>query len=357
MIGGTEVSLKLLAENVAKTNEVHVICSGQYKQTNTINDVVVHRIHLKESNKRHFINELYHKDAVRKLAELIVEIKPDIIHTNNLYNFSLYTWVVAKKSGAKVVHTVRDIYLLGSKYFFKNLIFKHYTRFVDCVTAPSDYMINKHLKKNYFSKSKSRLTIKNAIKINRHLFEECIIKRRNCSKDYLNIAFIGRLTVDKGLSLILEYFTNNKFLKDKFLYIFGDGPLKKEIKRTEMLNNNVIFIGELSQEQLYKKLRDIDIVIIPSLIPEAFGRVILDSFQCAIPVIVNDIGALNEIVINGENGYIIDIKKENQLVHTIKLLQNPKIYDELLNNIQTYLELFDDQEQTENFLNAYKKLL
>ena len=46
-------------------------------------------------------------------------------------------------------------------------------------------------------------------------------------------------------------------------------------------------------------------VLVPSLWYETFGRVVVEAFACGRPVLVSDIGALTELVNNGETGFTL----------------------------------------------------
>ncbi|SPX55010.1 glycosyl transferase family protein [Klebsiella pneumoniae] len=47
----------------------------------------------------------------RAMRKELSKFSPDVVHTNNLSGFSVAAWRVAKKLGARVVHTTRDYYL------------------------------------------------------------------------------------------------------------------------------------------------------------------------------------------------------------------------------------------------------
>jgi glycosyltransferase involved in cell wall biosynthesis len=47
-----------------------------------------------------------------------------------------------------------------------------------------------------------------------------------------------------------------------------------------------------------------DFVVVPSVLPEPFGRVAIESFAAGRPVIASDAGGLREIVIDGVDGFL-----------------------------------------------------
>jgi glycosyltransferase involved in cell wall biosynthesis len=48
-----------------------------------------------------------------------------------------------------------------------------------------------------------------------------------------------------------------------------------------------------------------DVVVVPSTAPEAFGRVIVEAQAMGRPVVASDVGALRELVVPGETGWLV----------------------------------------------------
>ncbi len=137
--------------------------------------------------------------------------------------------------------------------------------------------------------------------------------------------FVGRLEKIKGLQNIIPIF------KDKHnfdLLIAGDGEYKAEL--TELAGNcsNIKFLGKLDQQTLKTYYREAVAVIVPSICYETFGIVIIEAFSMKTPVIVNNLGALPEVIEDSGGGFIYN--DETELIKAIELLSdNPKLRDEL----------------------------
>lgn len=80
------------------------------------------------------------------------------------------------------------------------------------------------------------------------------------------------------------------------LHIAGSGPLESRVKECALLDNRIIFHGFLSEQQLNSLLEKSDILICPSMWSEPFGRIILDAYKNAMPVITTGFGGMGEIV-------------------------------------------------------------
>jgi glycosyltransferase involved in cell wall biosynthesis len=80
---------------------------------------------------------------------------------------------------------------------------------------------------------------------------------------------------------------------------------------------NIIYKGVKFKEELTKALNRSALCIIPSLVPEGFGRVSLEAQACGCPVVCNAIGGLPETLIEGETGYVVNHMTHKNLATTI----------------------------------------
>lgn len=119
------------------------------------------------------------------------------------------------------------------------------------------------------------------------------------TRDY--VLFIGRLSHEKGLSVLLEAWKN---LPDVPLKIAGDGPLMAEIRSfiEEENLHNVEILGHQSNDHILDLMQIARFVVIPSICYEACPLVVIESFACGTSVLVSRIGALEELVQKGKTG-------------------------------------------------------
>ena len=73
------------------------------------------------------------------------------------------------------------------------------------------------------------------------------------------------------------------------LHLIGDGPLRKELEGKAVLH------GKLEYSQMIKELNMAEMLVVPSLWNEPFGRVVVEGMAAGKPVIVSPHGALPEI--------------------------------------------------------------
>ncbi len=138
----------------------------------------------------------------------------------------------------------------------------------------------------------------------------------------LNICFVGNLTINKGIDIFMEALLYNP---DKWneVHVVGDGPLKKVYKNRCV---NAIFHGFLPKEGVHQVYSRCHFVVLPSL-SEGFPKVIAEGMNFGCIPIVSDVSGISQIIMDEENGFLIDpINKEN-LIKILKKIPNYKSHD------------------------------
>ena len=102
----------------------------------------------------HFINA-FNLSQYKLLEKLLVEIQPDIMHTQNLNGIGTYIWRIAKQLNIPTVHTTRDYALFEPvNNQFINKVLLHFNRvrskYVDCVVGISQFILDEHKQRGYF---------------------------------------------------------------------------------------------------------------------------------------------------------------------------------------------------------------
>ncbi len=120
--------------------------------------------------------------------------------------------------------------------------------------------------------------------------------------------FVGRLLEVKGLRELLEAVKLSR--KDITYMIIGDGPMATEVKSEAQSTRNLMFKGKVENSKLPLYYNAANVLIVPSIHEEGFGRVILEALSCGLPVIASDRGGIKE-ALSKETGIFIDISASN----------------------------------------------
>ena len=139
--------------------------------------------------------------------------------------------------------------------------------------------------------------------------------------------FVGRLEKMKGVQVLLETFRNYHMAD---LLIAGDGTYESELRRQAEGLENVHFLGRMEYSKLQALFRHAIAQVVSSIGYETLGIVILEAFAQRTPAIVNNLGALPEIVEQSGGGFIYD--DQESLVKAMETLRtNPGLRKELGN--------------------------
>ena len=141
------------------------------------------------------------------------------------------------------------------------------------------------------------------------------------------IVMASRPAMWKGYSVLITALSKVKEDFQCVLIGAGDGSTKFQ----KILIDKIIRLKLEAKVKLLKSTRDIqaamilgDIVVMPSLTPEPFGRVILEAQALGkIPIAFNHGGA-SETIINGKTGFLAEPLKIESLAENISLALNLK---------------------------------
>jgi glycosyltransferase involved in cell wall biosynthesis len=145
------------------------------------------------------------------------------------------------------------------------------------------------------------------IENNCHIYHNYVFNQQN-NKKYLNnkkfnnkICYIGRLSKEKNIKLLIETFNEfNKIKKNVKLFIIGDGNVKLKTN-----NKNIIMTGRLTFDQIIEHLKTTDYTISTSY-TEGKPFSVIESMSFGIPCIHSNLNGINEIIFDNINGFTFD---------------------------------------------------
>jgi glycosyltransferase involved in cell wall biosynthesis len=176
------------------------------------------------------------------------------------------------------------------------------------------------------------------------------------------VGFVGKITRQKGILHLIEAVSQVK--KNVQLLIVGDGELRDEAEQLIDglgLRGRTIFIDGIPHSQIPDYLNCMDILVLPSIsLPhsnEQFGRVIIESMACEVPVIGSDSGEIPSTI--GNAGLIFKEKDVSDLKEKIELLmRNHNLRSSLARRgRERVLEHFTWKVIAEKQYRVYKELM
>ena len=161
------------------------------------------------------------------------------------------------------------------------------------------------------------------------------------------ILFIGNVTHRKGIGILAEAVKD----LDVKLHIVGDGYLLSKID-----GKNVIKHGKLNYEDTKEHLATSEMLMVPSLWPEPFGRVAVEGMAAGIPTIVSPYGALPEVV--KDAGLIIKEVTTSELRNAILRIHSDKtLKNRLIEKGKERSMIFHPTRIADEIDSIYKRLL
>lgn len=293
------------------------------------------------------------------------------------YRFAKMLYQFLKKKDIDIMHSHHRVVnftgmVIGKMVNVPHLITLHVfksdhkilTKFLgnEIITVPSKALKN-HLINYYGLKEERIQVIYNAID---HDYEVNEQKKASLQKNIFDdpgkfyVAFIGRITHEKGVDILLESIPLVKEKNPNVEFrIFGDGSELSKLKercRELGLNSEEIFQG--INHHVNELLCLMDLCVIPSR-SESFCLLALECMRAKKPVIATNTGGIPEVVKHEETGLLVDTESPKLLSQNIlKLLNNRDLMQRFaINGNQRFKEKFPLERFYEDYLAAYQQLI
>ena len=170
-------------------------------------------------------------------------------------------------------------------------------------------------KKSILNKIKNFEIIPNALDESFKKFSPVKIKKQNYS------IIFGAQNLDqewKGTNIIIKIIEKLKKENIDFI-IFG-----QTVKYKDYFNDNkkVKYMGYIESRYKLKKIfRKSNLFIFPSYY-ESFGKTIIESLACGIPIIANNKYGAKDIISHKKDGYLVNNQNINEYIKEIKYFKN-----------------------------------
>jgi glycosyltransferase involved in cell wall biosynthesis len=138
--------------------------------------------------------------------------------------------------------------------------------------------------------------------------------------DVFRVLYLGSLTIRKGLIYLFEALQKLPLAQDKFEAWFI-GKVDEEMKSTveKYARPNWKFFGHVNHYELPAHISACDVAVHPSL-EEGLSLVTLQMLGCGVPVISTTNTGGEDIIEEGESGFIVPIRDAGAIAEKIMLL-------------------------------------
>ena len=151
-------------------------------------------------------------------------------------------------------------------------------------------------------------------------FEYFSIKNSVPKDDKKQIVFVGALTKNKGVYDLIDAYRMINDNSIKYVFIgSGDVNELKNLGNKNGIGDQLIFKGNVSDEEKIKTLMESNIFVLPSY-AEGQPLAILEAMCSGLPIISTNIGSIPEIIKEGVNGFIVDPGDTQALSEKIRYL-------------------------------------
>jgi len=197
-----------------------------------------------------------------------------------------------------------------------------------------------------------------------HLFEKPTIRRSEQLPTPIRIGVVGQISTAKGQWTIIDSLKNSTEILPIQFSIYGD-PLQTEHKQWEGLKANIDKLCQRGwdvehagfQSDTLKIYDSLDILIIPSIVPEAFGLTAIEAMSREVLVIANKSGALLEIIQHQKNGLLYNAQNPEELLILIQQIISGQIELKSIrkSGLETVKHLYHPEKQLEKLYNIVEE--
>lgn len=299
--------------------------------------------------------------AAIKLAKIIKAENIDLVHSNN--SITLVGALAARMTNTPHVWHIREP--IGSKLQYRPILGDALTywlmkRLSNVIICNSAYTAEPFLNSQI-----EHIIIQNGIDLSvfadQDIRAESLRSQYAIKQDEIVIGMVGNLSTEwKRHNIFLDMARDLNKENHRLKYvIFGGGSNLDQSEYTRSLaeqvsssglSDQVIWAGMVKHPSMM--MNCLDILVHPAL-TEGSGRVIMEAMAAGKPVVAMKSGGVQELIRNGENGFLIQPGNEQDLAVKVKLLieddhlrqivaSNARIYAHSHFSTQTNMRAIED---------------
>jgi len=153
------------------------------------------------------------------------------------------------------------------------------------------------------------------------------------------VGYIGRLSQEKGILNLMEAIPKVAKTTDEAAFLIGgDGQLRPQVEKyTNKLNNKVKFVGRIPHDEFPAHLNKLKLLVLPSY-TEGLPHIMLEAMACGTPVLATPVGAIPDIIKDGETGFIMENNSPECIAENIVRAINHPNLEQIARNARALVE-------------------
>lgn len=312
---------------------------------------------------------LFRKNENKKYKELLIEYKPDIIHSNR-YLAEFITSYYLDKNITYVCHghdNMIELDILRLTTFFNknrllNFIEKLYLYIYKYSKVNTYFIANSQHTYDYYKKVLPFRQANSLVKMDYGFQYERFFYPHHRSiqpNKTLRILNVGSFSRKKNQNFIVDIALALKKKLNTFeIHLLGQGELYESVKtriKNHQLEDCVILHGVAYNVQDWYKESDI---YLHTAYYEPFGLVFLEAMASGLPVVCLDGKGNRDIMEDGKNGFILTEQHADIFAERIfNLYTDKNLYSQISIYAQGYAKRFDLKLKTKEFVDFYTSII
>lgn len=315
--GAARFAERLAAGLVQRGHDVHVVAPNQaYRRAQPRTEVIegepmtLHRLPSVRWAPHDWLRFVWPWRSKPYARKVIDQVQPDVVH--------IQSHIVIGRGLAYVAHE-RGIPVIATNHVMAENILDHTTmpKFIDDLVLKFAWADAKRT----FDLTRAITTptrraadfLEKTVEVEGVIPVSCGIDRTQYTpviapRDANRIVFVGRLTAEKQVEVILKAMTKLDPALDTTFDIVGGGDQRKQLEHLAAqlgLADRVTFHGRTTDEELRALLSRASLFVIAS-IAELQSIATMEAMASALPIVAADAVALPHLVHDGENGYLFE---------------------------------------------------
>ncbi|MCE5234150.1 MAG: glycosyltransferase family 4 protein [Mizugakiibacter sp.] len=319
-VGGSQRQISHLLGSLARRADYHVDLLYFREHSFLVDVLAEHGVHATCLPKRRRVDLAF----LRALRAFLAAGRFDVVHA---YSLTAECWVSLAMLGLRprprMIATVRGTFHVYRRWqwWAKRWVLAHADAVIANARAGADLAAART------GHPRGRIdVIPNGVPLPSPRDHESV-RMRSCTKGAQRICalFVGRLVLEKGLSLLLDALAALPPARRPLLTLAGDGPLRSELELQAQalgLDDDVIFLGV--RDDVGMLMESADFLVLPSH-EEGLSNVVMEAMAHALPVLVSDAGGNPELVEDDHTGLVFPRGNGAQLVRALERMADDRL--------------------------------